>query len=231
MTVQENPRNPAFLLASLAQIFQRRTSPSVFSTPVHVLIMEFPGRWDVFPMEEYPTAIARCPGKASIEVMAQARANGRLIDHFKVTINGSEVLNVNFPLSAVFSVADMPDWRIQWDIWPRDIPIRRNMSSSNWADLYSGILSNEIFVFDDKGPVPKDKIEGFFQQGKGKLTLHAAFRWAVGISDDLRMMVGLYALPHLSPPWRATLSSKGELKTTFNLSFPVTHFFYVNVRI
>lgn len=195
MTVQENPRNPAFLLASLAQIFQRRTSPSDFSTPVHVLTMEFPGRWDVFPMEEYSTAIARCPGKAGIEVMAQARANGRLIDHFKVTINGSEVLNVNFPLSAVFSVADMPDWRIQWDIWPRDIPIRRNMSSSNWADLYSGILSNEIFVFDDKGPVPKDKIEGFFQQGKGKLTLHAAFRWAVGISDDLRMMVGLYALP------------------------------------
>jgi hypothetical protein len=157
--------------------------------------MEFPGGWDVFSMEEYATAIARSPGKAGIEVMAKARANGRLINHIKVTINGSEVLNLNFPLSALFSVADLPDWKVQWDIWPRDIPIRRNMSSSNWADLYSGILSNEIFVFDDKGPVPKDKIEGFFQQGKGKLTLHTAFRWAVVISDDLRMMLGLYALP------------------------------------
>jgi hypothetical protein len=27
MSVQENPRNPVFLLASLAQIFQRRTHP------------------------------------------------------------------------------------------------------------------------------------------------------------------------------------------------------------
>ncbi len=51
--------------------------------------MEFPGRWDVFPMEEYSTAIARSPGKAGMEVMAQARANGRLVDHFKVTVNGS----------------------------------------------------------------------------------------------------------------------------------------------
>jgi hypothetical protein len=157
--------------------------------------MEFPGRWDVFPMEEYPTATARSPGKAGIEVMAQARANGRLVDHFKVTVNGSEVLTVNFPLSALFTVADLPDWRIQWDIWPRDVPIRRNMSSSGWMDLYSGILSNEVFVFDDKGPVPKDKIETFFQQGKGKMTLHAAYRWAVGISEDQKMMLGLYALP------------------------------------
>ncbi len=69
------------------------------------------------------------------------------------------------------------------------------MCSSGWMDLYSGILSNEVFVFDSKGPVPKDKIEGFFHQGKGKMTLHAAYRWAVGISDDLRMMLGLYALP------------------------------------
>jgi len=162
---------------------------------VHALTMEFPGRWDVFSMEEYPTAIARSPGKAGIEVMAQARANGRLVDHFKVTVNGSEVLTVNFPLSALFAVADLPDWKIQWDIWPRDIPIRRNMCSSGWIDLYSGILSNEVFVFDDKGPVPKDKIETFFQQGKGKMTLHAAYRWAVGISEDQRMMLGLYALP------------------------------------
>jgi hypothetical protein len=157
--------------------------------------MEFPGRWDVFAMEEYASAIARSPGEAGTEVMVQARANGRLIDHFKVTINGSEVLNVNFPFSALFSTANLPDWKAQWDIWPRDIPIRRNMSSSTWFDFYSGILSNEILIFDSKGPVPKDKIEEFFQQGKGKMSLHASLRWTVGISDDQKMMLGLYALP------------------------------------
>ncbi len=69
------------------------------------------------------------------------------------------------------------------------------MSSSGWLDLYTGILSNEILIFDEKGPVLKDKIEGFFQQGKGKMTLHAAYRWAVVISDDQRMKLGIYSLP------------------------------------
>jgi hypothetical protein len=111
-----------------------------------------------------------------MEVMAKARANGRLVDHFKVTVNGCEVLHVDFPISALFTVADLHNWRVQWDTWPRDIPIRRNMSSTGWLDIYTGVLSNEIFIFDEKSPVPKDKIEGFFHQGKGNMTLHAAYR-------------------------------------------------------
>jgi hypothetical protein len=95
----------------------------------------------------------------------------------------------------VFNTENLPDWRAQWDIWPRDIPIRRNMSSSAWFDFYSGILFKEIFIFDSKGPVLKDKIEEFFQQGKRKMTQHAYFRSAVGISDDQKMMLSLCALP------------------------------------
>ena len=157
--------------------------------------MEFPGRWDVFPMEEFAAAIARDPGESGLEVMVQARANGRLIDHFKISVNGSKIYNVDVPLSAIFSVADMPDWSLQWDVWPRDIILRRNMCSSTWADLLTGINSNEITVFDKKGPVPKDKIQDFFQQGKNKITLHAAYRWAASIGEDQKMMLGLYCLP------------------------------------
>jgi hypothetical protein len=56
------------------------------------------------------------------------------------------------PIQLLVHTADLPNWRAQWDIWPRDIPIRRNMSSSGWFDLYNGILSNEVFIFDEKGP-------------------------------------------------------------------------------
>jgi hypothetical protein len=38
--------------------------------------MEFPGRWDVFAMEEFSTAIARSPGECGLEIMAQAKENG-----------------------------------------------------------------------------------------------------------------------------------------------------------
>jgi hypothetical protein len=53
-----------------------------------LFILEFPGRWDVFSMDEYTTAVTRRPGKAGTEIMVQARANGMLINHFKVTVNG-----------------------------------------------------------------------------------------------------------------------------------------------
>jgi len=68
------------------------------------------------------------------------------------------------------------------------------MSSSNWTDFYNGILSNEVMIFDSKGPVPKEKIEEFFSQGKNKLVLHASIRWAVGIDEDQKMMVSLNGL-------------------------------------
>ncbi len=52
---------------------------------------------------------------------------------------------------------------------------------------------NEILIFDEKGPIPKD--EGFFHQGKVKMSLHAAYMWAMVISEDQRTMLGLYGLP------------------------------------
>jgi hypothetical protein len=48
-----------------------------------LFIMEYPSRWDVFSMDEYATAMARSPGKAGTEIMIQAGANGRLIDHIQ----------------------------------------------------------------------------------------------------------------------------------------------------
>jgi len=157
--------------------------------------MEFPGRWDIFLMEEFNTAFPRSPGELGMEVMVQARSNGRLIDHFRVTLNGSSMLKVEVPLNAIFCTADLPPWSLRWDIWPRDVTLRRNMCTSAWVDAYTAILANEIEVVDKKGEIPKEKVESFFKQGKDKLVLHAAFRWAVGISEDLKMALSLQCLP------------------------------------
>ncbi len=152
--------------------------------------MEFPGRWDVFAMEEFSTAIARSPGECGHEILAQAKENGRLIDHFKMT------LNVSFSTADIFTVSKHP--RLEVPVDPachRDILLRRNIGSSTLSDLYTGILSNEITVFDKNGPVPKEKVEDFFKQGKDKLVLHAAGRWAASIDEDQRSMMGLHSLP------------------------------------
>ena len=53
--------------------------------------MEYPGSktdWNVFPLPEFDHAEVRDPGNIGMELMVQARDNGRLVDHFRVAVGG-----------------------------------------------------------------------------------------------------------------------------------------------
>ncbi len=86
-------------------------------------------------------------------------------------------------------------------------------AATGWTSS-AGLLQRDLCLWW-QGASPERKIEGFFQQGKGKLTLHAAFRWAVVISDDLRMMLGLYALPASLTTLEGNPVFKGWVKICF----------------
>jgi hypothetical protein len=43
-------------------------------------------------MEEFASAAPRNPGELGVEVLAQIRPNGRILDHFRVTLGGSKFL-------------------------------------------------------------------------------------------------------------------------------------------
>ena len=90
--------------------------------------MEFPpASWDVFPGPEFETAGPRDPGELGVELMVQARANGRLLDHFRITLGGTGLVSVKFSLSSVLFQKEVPDWNVVVAAWPRDIGIRRNI--------------------------------------------------------------------------------------------------------
>jgi hypothetical protein len=149
------------------------------------------------PIYNHDSASAKFRTNSHETDYSVAKENGgRLNDHFKVTLNGSQLLNVSFSAADIFTVSKHP--RLEAPVepaWHRDILLRRNMGSSTWSDLYAGILCNKITVFDKNGPVPKEKVEDFFKQGKDKLVLHAAGRRAASIDEDQRSMVGLHSLP------------------------------------
>jgi hypothetical protein len=48
--------------------------------------MEFPAEWAVFQADEFDTDAPRSHGKAVMELMIQARPNGRLLDHFRIAL-------------------------------------------------------------------------------------------------------------------------------------------------
>jgi hypothetical protein len=43
----------------------------------------------------------------SVELMIQARPNGRLLDHFRIATGGSEILEAKFQLTDIISNAEL----------------------------------------------------------------------------------------------------------------------------
>jgi hypothetical protein len=106
--------------------------------------MEFPASWNVFPAEDFSTAEARSPGVAGMELMVQMRPNGRLLDHFRVALGGTEILEVSTPLAKLIPSPNLNGWKARYQFWARDTATRRNMTTSGWKDVHQLIHSHEM---------------------------------------------------------------------------------------
>ena len=68
--------------------------------------MEFPpAHWAVFPAEDFETACPRLPGTLGVELMAQVRPNGRVMDHWRLAIGGSSNLTITLDLAYLIPAA------------------------------------------------------------------------------------------------------------------------------
>ncbi len=64
--------------------------------------MEFPPDWGVEPLDDFDIAVATLvdSGDAvAIELLAQLRPTGRILDNFHFSVNGHEILNVELDSS------------------------------------------------------------------------------------------------------------------------------------
>jgi hypothetical protein len=97
--------------------------------------MDYPPNWDIFPMEDFITSVPRSAGNLTSELLVQARPNGRLLDHFRYVLGGSSIMNVEFQLASIWQMPAASTWKLCYQVWPKDIEIRRNMVSSTWTDI------------------------------------------------------------------------------------------------
>ena len=105
--------------------------------------MEFPPEWLIFTNNDFDIAAPRDPGRCGVELRAQVRPNGQIMDHFQLAVGGTQLLENSFVTSELYANQAIPDMTIKWDVWPRDVKIRRNMSTSEWFDLTELIRSND----------------------------------------------------------------------------------------
>jgi len=163
--------------------------------------MEFPAtEWIVLPDEEFELAAAWDPGQLGVDLLVQARPNGRLLDHFRLVVGGSEIVEAIFNSTDVFLVDGVPELRLHYGIWPRDIKLRRNMASGDWIDLVELVMANDVVVEggaaeDDDGVSAADNLRRIITTQKDKNISGAAVRWAVGVAADKKLELCLQMLP------------------------------------
>ena len=166
--------------------------------------MEFPPEWVIVEAEDFNLAAPRDPGDLGMELLAQTRANGRVMDHFRVALGGNTIIKVNFPAKNIYANQAVPNLQIKWDVWGRDILIRRNMATSEWEDLTGRLAANEAFAHDIfHGAVPGEEepedhnveLLDFLLNLPERGKCGAAVRWAVGIGPDANMELILQGLP------------------------------------
>jgi hypothetical protein len=78
--------------------------------------MDFPADWVINPMEDYTTASLDYQGETTVELLAQLRNTGHILDGFHFTLDGSSPLEAVIDLFSIIP-ADYRGWKLAQQFW------------------------------------------------------------------------------------------------------------------
>jgi len=160
--------------------------------------MEFPPTdWAVFEAADFEVAQPRNPGDLGVELLAQVRPNGRVVDHWRLTMGGAKILEVTMPLSSIVpKAAEMPAVKLRFQKWPAEIYMRRNMTTTDWLDVLELLAANDVTVASETGePVENQVVVEALNNIVDKGANSASLRWAIAISPANKLELQLQCLP------------------------------------
>jgi hypothetical protein len=77
--------------------------------------MEFPVDWTVLPKENIDLAVPRIEGLVTMELLAELRPSGRVLDAFRILVGGTKLLNVEASLFDLIPLDTFKGWRFKAD--------------------------------------------------------------------------------------------------------------------
>ena len=170
-----------------------------FSSCTTASKMEFPtDEWDIFESADFDSAAPRGTGAAHMELMMQLRPNGRIQDHFRVAMGGSILCKAKIGLGCLLPTVDLQRIQLSYDFWVTDVVLRRNMTTSDWLDVYESIKSNKMLLLDRAGALLPEVDRAailIVLESSDPLLKSASVRFAVSVGPDNRMRLELQGLP------------------------------------
>lgn len=144
-----------------------------------------------------------------MELMCQVRSNGRIQDHYRIALGGSEILNVIVPFKKMFLTDRYNHLALNMQCWPRDIIICRNSTTSKWMDVVDLLAQRDATVQNSAGDtVAQEEVLALLAEEQDISKKGASTRWAVTVGTDKKMWLELVGLP----VGEATISGKPTLK-------------------
>ena len=160
--------------------------------------MEFPPTgWEIFPHTDFEIAAPRLAGDTVMEMMAQVRPNGRCVDNWRIAIGGSKILEADFRLKEICRSTSINPFKLRFQAWPKDVKIRRNMTSSAWYDGLELLARREMVVFKEGSEEPAktedllEILEAIEDTGKKAFSI----RFGVGVGPDQKLVLELQGMP------------------------------------
>ena len=161
--------------------------------------MDFPPDWRVEPLDDFDVAVAWIASSNSslaVELLAQLRPTGRILDNFRLAINGTKILDSELDMGQLLPVDSLQGYKLRYQYWPRDICIRRNLTSSVWLDVPDLVASNNASIEDPQGAgIPYSEFKKILDEIPDDGPESCAIRWAVVVGEDSLLKLQLQALP------------------------------------
>jgi hypothetical protein len=79
------------------------------------------------------------------------RQNRRVLVDFVFRFGGSETLKTDADLDKFIPLPEFKGWKVMLKMWPHDIMLRTNMSTSVWQDMPAMVAFRDASVLDKDG--------------------------------------------------------------------------------
>ncbi len=158
--------------------------------------MEFPPDWNVAEATDFDLALPSYQGETTVELLAQLRNTGRILDGFRFAFDGTVPLEINVDMFQLLPVDSCRGLRLAQQFWPCNICLRRNMTTSTWTSVTDSVASNDADILDNSGAgVSPNAFARILEQLPGTGPTNASTRWAVVIGADGLLKLQLQGLP------------------------------------
>jgi hypothetical protein len=158
--------------------------------------MDFPKDWVIDSMEDYTTASPNYQGEATVELLAQLRNTGCILDGFRFALDGASPLEAVVDVYSIIPADYYKGWKLSQQFWARDVVIRRNMATSAWSSITDSVASRDCDITDESGAsVSASHLLRSITDLPGDGPTNGSTRWAAVIGEDGFLKLQWQALP------------------------------------